>query len=36
MKYAAFLHEIGTIKSMPDTWKDYFFQDPIVATLPGS
>ena len=36
MKYAAFLHKIGTIKTMPNSWKDYFFQDPIVAALPGS
>lgn len=36
MKYAAFLHKIGTIKTMPNSWKDYFFQDSIVATLPGN
>ena len=36
MKYAAFLHQIGTIKTMPNSWKDYFFQDPVVAALPGS
>jgi len=36
MKYAAFLHKIGTIKTMPNSWKDYFFQDSIVAALSGS
>jgi NitT/TauT family transport system substrate-binding protein len=36
MKYAAFLHKIGTIKTMPTSWKDYFFQDPTLAAMPGS
>jgi len=36
MKYAEFLHRIGTIKTMPKSWKDYFFQDPEIAKLSGS
>jgi NitT/TauT family transport system substrate-binding protein len=36
MKYAEFLYKIGTIKKMPASWRDYFFQDPDVASLPGS
>ncbi|MEP7206740.1 MAG: ABC transporter substrate-binding protein [Casimicrobiaceae bacterium] len=36
MKYAEFLYKIGTIKTMPQSWKDYFFQDPEIANLPGS
>ena len=36
MKYAEFLYKIGSIKTMPQSWKDYFFQDPEIANLPGS
>jgi NitT/TauT family transport system substrate-binding protein len=36
MKYAEFLYKIGTIKKMPASWRDYFFQDPDIASLPGS
>ena len=31
---AAFMHKIGTIKTMPGSWKDYFF--PEAYGLPGS
>ncbi len=36
MKYAEFMYKIGSIKTMPQSWRDYFFQDPEIATLPGS
>lgn len=36
MKYAEFLYKIGTIKKMPGSWRDYFFQDPDLARMPGS
>jgi NitT/TauT family transport system substrate-binding protein len=34
MKYATFMHEVGTIKVAPQTWKGLFF--PEVHQLPGS
>jgi NitT/TauT family transport system substrate-binding protein len=34
MKYAEFMHAVGTIKAMPAGWKDLFF--PEVHGLPGS
>ena len=34
MKVAAFLHKVGRIKTMPASWKDYFW--PIAHRLNGS
>jgi NitT/TauT family transport system substrate-binding protein len=34
MKFAAHLHKIGTLKSMPASWKDYYL--PIAHDLPGN
>ncbi|MGE0850326.1 MAG: ABC transporter substrate-binding protein [Hyphomicrobiaceae bacterium] len=34
VKYAEFMHSVGTIKSMPASWKDLFF--PEIHDLPGS
>jgi len=34
MKYADFLHQIGTIRTRPSGWKDMFF--PPVHDQPGS
>ncbi len=34
MKVAAFLHKVGRIKKMPESWKDYFW--PIAYKLKGS
>jgi len=34
LKYAHFMHEIGTLKSRAESWKDLFFKD--VYDLPGS
>jgi NitT/TauT family transport system substrate-binding protein len=34
MKFAAFLHEVGTIRRMPARWEDLFFPD--VHDRPGS
>jgi NitT/TauT family transport system substrate-binding protein len=34
MKYAAFMHAVGSIKAAPADWKDLFF--PEVHGLPGS
>jgi NitT/TauT family transport system substrate-binding protein len=34
MKFAAFLHKVGTIKEMPKSWQDMFFED--VYKQPGS
>ena len=36
MKYATFLYKIGTIKTLPKSWKDYFFDDAEMDGLPGS
>jgi NitT/TauT family transport system substrate-binding protein len=34
MKYADFMHSIGSIKNDPKSWKDVFF--PNIYHLPGS
>jgi len=34
MKYAAFMAEVGSIKTKPQSWKDLFF--PEIGALPGS
>lgn len=34
MKYAKFMHQVGTIKKEPASWKDMFF--PEAQKLPGS
>jgi NitT/TauT family transport system substrate-binding protein len=34
MKAAEFMHQVGSIKTMPTSWKDYFF--PEAHGLPGS
>jgi NitT/TauT family transport system substrate-binding protein len=34
MKYATFMHEVGSIKSRPSSWKDLFF--PEIQGAPGS
>ena len=34
MKFAAHLHKVGTLKTMPKAWTDYYL--PITADLPGS
>ena len=34
MKYAEFMHSVGSIKAMPASWKDMFF--PEIHGLPGS
>jgi sulfonate transport system substrate-binding protein len=34
MKFAAHLHKVGTLKTMPQKWTDYYL--PITADLPGS
>jgi NitT/TauT family transport system substrate-binding protein len=34
VKYAQFMHAVGSIKTMPASWKDLFF--PEVHNLPGS
>jgi NitT/TauT family transport system substrate-binding protein len=34
MKYATFMHEIGSIKNQPSSWKDLFFPD--IHAVPGS
>ncbi|MBV8843593.1 MAG: ABC transporter substrate-binding protein [Bryobacterales bacterium] len=34
MKYASFMHDIGSIKNVPASWKDLFF--PEVQSAPGS
>jgi NitT/TauT family transport system substrate-binding protein len=34
MKYAAFMHDIGTLKAEPKSWKDLFF--PLIHDAPGS
>jgi NitT/TauT family transport system substrate-binding protein len=34
MKFAAHLHKIGTLKTMPKAWTDYYL--PITADLPGN
>ena len=34
MKFAAHLHKVGTLKTMPKAWTDYYL--PIAADLPGN
>jgi len=34
MKYAAFMHDVGSIKNQPASWKDLFF--PEIQGAPGS
>jgi NitT/TauT family transport system substrate-binding protein len=34
MKFADFMHQIGSIKNKPSSWKDYFFEE--IHGLPGS
>jgi NitT/TauT family transport system substrate-binding protein len=34
MKFAAHLHKVGTLKTMPQKWTDYYL--PLTADLPGS
>ena len=34
MKFAEHLHKVGTLKTMPSKWTDYYL--PITADLPGS
>jgi NitT/TauT family transport system substrate-binding protein len=34
MKYAEFMHDIGTLKGQPKSWKDLFF--PLIHDTPGS
>jgi NitT/TauT family transport system substrate-binding protein len=34
MKYADFMHRIGSIKNQPASWKDLFF--PEIHGAPGS
>jgi len=34
MKYADFMHSIGSIKNRPASWRDLFF--PEIHAAPGS
>jgi NitT/TauT family transport system substrate-binding protein len=34
LPYAQFMHQVGTLKNRPESWKDLFF--PEVHSLPGS
>jgi NitT/TauT family transport system substrate-binding protein len=34
MKFAEFMHKVGAIQTMPDSWQDYFFED--IRDQPGS
>ena len=34
MKLASFMHQVGVIRTKPESWKDFFF--PEVHALPGS
>jgi NitT/TauT family transport system substrate-binding protein len=34
MKFAAHLHKIGTLKTLPTSWKDYYL--PVAHDLPGN
>jgi NitT/TauT family transport system substrate-binding protein len=33
MRFATFMHRIGTLKALPTSWKDVFF--PEIHQLPG-
>jgi len=34
MKYASFMYRVGTLKTRPQSWKDYFFEEAYAQ--PGS
>ena len=34
MTFAQHLNRIGTLKSMPSSWKDYYL--PIIHEMPGN
>ena len=34
MKFAEFMHEIGVLETLPESWQDYYFDD--IHDLPGS
>lgn len=34
MKFAAHLHKVGSLKTMPKSWKDYYL--PVIDALPGN
>lgn len=34
MKFAAHLHKVGSLKTMPSSWKDYYL--PVAHDLPGN
>jgi NitT/TauT family transport system substrate-binding protein len=34
MKFAAFMHEIGVLNNLPESWQDYYFED--IHDQPGS
>jgi NitT/TauT family transport system substrate-binding protein len=34
MAFAKFMHSIGSVKVMPESWKDMFF--PLVHSMQGS
>ena len=34
MKYADFMHRVGTIKKQPESWQELFF--PEIHDRPGS
>jgi NitT/TauT family transport system substrate-binding protein len=34
MRYARFMHSIGSIENLPDSWGDLFF--PEIHDAPGS
>jgi NitT/TauT family transport system substrate-binding protein len=34
MKYAEFMHRTGTIKNLPASWRDFFFEE--IHGVPGS
>jgi NitT/TauT family transport system substrate-binding protein len=31
LKLAQFMHRVGAVKNKPATWRDYFFEEPLVA-----
>jgi NitT/TauT family transport system substrate-binding protein len=31
LKLAQFMHRVGAVKNRPATWRDYFFEEPLVA-----
>jgi sulfonate transport system substrate-binding protein len=34
MKYARFMHSIGSIRNLPESWRDLFFEE--IHGAPGS